>query len=162
VTHSWLAFALVAVLAITACGLLGFLIERLAYRPLRGQTAHQLAHHRDRHLAATGVRWASTKRSSDRRPSRSPSTCSPASGSPLFTSAAYRSAASEALVLFVTLASDGHASYIVLRTRHGLAPAAVSHRVDTASLMGINTNRIISFTFVLGSCLASTAGILYA
>jgi branched-chain amino acid transport system permease protein len=34
--------------------------------------------------------------------------------------------------------------------------------VDTASLMGINTNRIISFTFVLGSCLASTAGILYA
>src|SRR3712207_4212612 len=35
VTASWLAFALVAVLAVAACGLLGFLIERLAYRPLR-------------------------------------------------------------------------------------------------------------------------------
>ena len=28
--------------------------------------------------------------------------------------------------------------------------------------MGINTNRIISFTFVLGSCLAAVGGILYA
>src|SRR5215217_7321368 len=35
VTASWLAFALVAALSIAACGLLGFLIERLAYRPLR-------------------------------------------------------------------------------------------------------------------------------
>src|SRR5215218_8879464 len=35
VTASWLAFALVAALSICACGLLGFLIERLAYRPLR-------------------------------------------------------------------------------------------------------------------------------
>src|SRR5688500_16916425 len=31
----WLAFALVATLSVVACGLLGFAIERLAYRPLR-------------------------------------------------------------------------------------------------------------------------------
>jgi ABC-type antimicrobial peptide transport system ATPase subunit len=43
-----------------------------------------------------------------------------------------------------------------------LALRAVSFRFDTASLMGININRIISFTFIVGSCLAAMAGILYA
>src|SRR5947209_3564817 len=36
-THSWPAFALCAALAIVACGILGFTIERLAYRPLRNK-----------------------------------------------------------------------------------------------------------------------------
>src|SRR5256714_15162402 len=34
-THSWAALLLCAVLSIACCGILGFLIERLAYRPLR-------------------------------------------------------------------------------------------------------------------------------
>src|SRR2546426_4245556 len=34
-TESWLAFALVAIIAIAACGTLGVTIERLAFRPLR-------------------------------------------------------------------------------------------------------------------------------
>ena len=37
---------------------------------------------------------------------------------------------------------------------------AVSFSHEKASLMGINTDRIISFTFVLGSALAAAAGIL--
>ncbi len=44
----------------------------------------------------------------------------------------------------------------------GLALRAVSFRVDTASLMGINTNRVISMTFVLGSALAAVAGVVDA
>src|SRR3954470_4243737 len=36
-THSLAAFALCAALAIAACGLIGFVIERLAYRPLRNK-----------------------------------------------------------------------------------------------------------------------------
>jgi branched-chain amino acid transport system permease protein len=50
----------------------------------------------------------------------------------------------------------------VLKTKTGLALRAVSFRFDTAALMGININRIISFTFVLGSSLAAMAGIMYA
>jgi branched-chain amino acid transport system permease protein len=53
-------------------------------------------------------------------------------------------------------------SWFVLRTRMGLALRAVSFRVDTASLMGINTNRVISMTFVLGSALAAVAGVVNA
>src|SRR5450432_2931630 len=36
-TQSWWAFALCAGIAICLCGLLGFAIERFAYRPLRGK-----------------------------------------------------------------------------------------------------------------------------
>jgi branched-chain amino acid transport system permease protein len=51
-------------------------------------------------------------------------------------------------------------TYVVLFTRTGLALRAVSHRFDTAMLMGINTNRIISFTFMFGSTMAAVAGVL--
>jgi len=39
---------------------------------------------------------------------------------------------------------------------------AVSFNATVASLMGVNIDRVISFTFVLGSMLAAVAGILYA
>jgi branched-chain amino acid transport system permease protein len=42
----------------------------------------------------------------------------------------------------------------------GTAMRAVSFSHDAAGLMGININRVISFTFVLGSALAGAAGIL--
>ena len=51
-------------------------------------------------------------------------------------------------------------TWVVLRTKTGLALRGVSYRFDTATLMGINTNRIISFTFILGSGLAAVAGVL--
>jgi len=51
-------------------------------------------------------------------------------------------------------------TFIVYRTRTGLAVRAVSFRVDTAALMGINSNRIISYTFMFGSSLAAVAGVL--
>ncbi len=51
-------------------------------------------------------------------------------------------------------------SWIVLKTRTGLALRAVSYRFDTAALMGIDIDRIIAFTFVLGSSLAAIAGVM--
>ena len=39
---------------------------------------------------------------------------------------------------------------------------AVSFNPQAAALMGVNINRVISFTFGLGSALAAVAGILYA
>jgi branched-chain amino acid transport system permease protein len=52
--------------------------------------------------------------------------------------------------------------FIVHRTRVGTAMRAVSFNPQAAALMGININRVISFTFGLGSALAAVAGILYA
>jgi len=51
---------------------------------------------------------------------------------------------------------------LVLHTRLGMAMRALSYNREAASLMGINTNAIISLTFATGSALAGAGGILYA
>src|SRR3982074_454722 len=52
-----------------------------------------------------------------------------------------------ALMIFLQL--------IVFRTKTGRAMRAVSFNLNSAKLMGINTDRIISFTFALGSAMAA-------
>ncbi len=49
---------------------------------------------------------------------------------------------------------------IVHQTKTGKAMRAVSFNLNAAKLMGINTDRIIAFTFALGSALAAAGGIL--
>jgi branched-chain amino acid transport system permease protein len=52
--------------------------------------------------------------------------------------------------------------FIVHRTRIGKAMRATSYNLSVASLMGINTNFIIAFTFALGSALAAAGGVMVA
>jgi branched-chain amino acid transport system permease protein len=52
-------------------------------------------------------------------------------------------------------------TWIVTKTRTGKAMRAVAQDQDAARLMGVNVNRIISFTFALGGGLAGAAGLLY-
>jgi branched-chain amino acid transport system permease protein len=52
--------------------------------------------------------------------------------------------------------------FIVFNTKIGTAMRAVSYNHRAASLMGINIDTVISFTFILGSSLAAAAAILYA
>ncbi len=53
-------------------------------------------------------------------------------------------------------------NYLVNATRVGKAMRAVAQDRPTASLMGINVNRIISITFLVGGLLGGAAGVLYA
>jgi branched-chain amino acid transport system permease protein len=59
-----------------------------------------------------------------------------------------------ALILMLAL------EFFLYRTRAGKAMRAVSHDHNVAMLLGINVNLIISLTFVLGSALAGAGGIL--
>jgi branched-chain amino acid transport system permease protein len=66
------------------------------------------------------------------------------------------------IVLIIALALMVALQLIVYRTKTGRAMRAVSFNLQSAKLMGINTDRIIAFTFALGSALAAAAGVLVA
>jgi branched-chain amino acid transport system permease protein len=51
--------------------------------------------------------------------------------------------------------------FLVFKTQFGRAMRAISHSLDTANLIGINVNKVILITFVIGSALAGAAGVLY-
>lgn len=66
------------------------------------------------------------------------------------------------IVFGVALALMILLSVFVTKTKTGMAMRAVSFDKETAQLMGIDINRIISITFGLGSALAGAGGVLYA
>jgi branched-chain amino acid transport system permease protein len=66
------------------------------------------------------------------------------------------------VVFFVTVFLLGVLQFIVLKTKIGTAMRAVAFNAEAASLMGVNVNLVISFTFGLGSALAAAGGILWA
>jgi branched-chain amino acid transport system permease protein len=66
------------------------------------------------------------------------------------------------IILVVSLALMFALRFIVLKTRVGKAMQAVSHNPTAAALMGISVDRIITFTFMIGSMLAAAAGVLVA
>ncbi len=68
--------------------------------------------------------------------------------------------AQQILILSITISLMIVLQFIVKRTRIGKAMRAVSLDRDAAELMGISVDATISFTFALGSALAGAAGVL--
>ncbi len=66
------------------------------------------------------------------------------------------------IILLVSVTLMALLRVIVLYTRVGKAMQAVSYSPTAAALMGISVDRIITFTFMLGSMLAAAAGVLVA
>jgi len=64
------------------------------------------------------------------------------------------------IVLAVSIILMVLLNLLVHYTKTGKAMRAVSYNLDAAKLMGINTDRIIAFTFAVGSALAAAGGIL--
>lgn len=148
---------LIILLAAAICALLGILIETLAYRPLRNRPRLTVL------ITAIGVSLfieftAQHEKVFTSRTQFFPRLLPEQSfqmGSLYFNS-------TDLLVPAVTVVLLAAMWFIVQKTRTGTAMRAVSFHQQAASLMGVNVNRIISFTFGLGSALAAVAGILYA
>jgi branched-chain amino acid transport system permease protein len=64
-------------------------------------------------------------------------------------------------IVVVTLVTLGIFTYVVTKTPLGRAMRAVEQDAKMAALLGIDTNRTISFTFVIGSALAAVAGVMF-
>ena len=62
---------------------------------------------------------------------------------------------------FVTILLLSVVLFITNKTKIGMAMRAVSKDFETAKLMGININRVISTTFIIGSSLAAIGAILW-
>lgn len=160
---STLAFVMVLVVAMIISGLLGFLIELLAYRPLRSRPritvlitaigVSLLLEYGFQHKAIFGpdarvfpaiLPWADA------------SIEIPMGADSLLIAPLDIVIVGLTGILTIALAS------LIKFTKIGMAIRAVSFRFDTAALMGINVNRIISFTFVMGSALAAAAGVFWS
>ncbi|HYP26173.1 MAG TPA: branched-chain amino acid ABC transporter permease [Blastocatellia bacterium] len=79
---------------------------------------------------------------------------------PLFGNAAISK--SQLVIFAVSIALMLLLQWIIYKTKVGTAMRAVSFNLNSAKLMGINTDVIIAFTFALGSALAAAGGVLTA
>jgi branched-chain amino acid transport system permease protein len=153
--RSFTGALLVSLAVMALCGLAGYLIERIAYRPLRSAPRINSL------ITAIGVSFfleyggqvvfGPTPNRFLLLPTREP--------------IAYGGLAFgyvDLVTLLVSIALMVVLQRVVFHTRIGMAMRAVSFNPQSAALMGINVDRIISFTFVLGSVLAAAAGLLYA
>ena len=139
--------------AIPACMAVGYLIERIAYRPLRN--APRLAPL----ITAIGVSillqnlammiWGREYLSF---PQILPTQTMAVGGASI-------SAIQILIVASSTIMMAGLSS-LIRKTRLGNAMRATAKNPEVATLMGVNINAIVSITFVLGSALAAVAGMM--
>jgi branched-chain amino acid transport system permease protein len=149
-------FALVMLAAMLACALLGALIERVAYRPLRRQPRAAML------TTAIGVSMLLEYGGQlvfGPDPKFFPQLIESRA---LFRFAGAVVTNIDLLVITLSLALMLALRWLVMRTRVGMALRAVSFSYDASALMGIDVNRIITLTFMLGSALAAAAGAMVA
>ena len=139
--------------AIPVCMLLGYAMERVAYRPLRG--APRLAPL----ITAIGVSiilqhlallvWS-------RNPLAFPQVIPTLS----FELAGASITNVQAGIMVVAVASMAGLAWLVYRTGLGTAMRATAQNPQIAGLMGVDANRVIGITFVIGAALAAVAGVM--
>jgi branched-chain amino acid transport system permease protein len=146
---------LVLVCAMAGCAILGILIERLVYRPLRGgPTLNVLitAIGMSLFLEYTGqLFFGATPRAF---PTIFPNF--------VFSLHGLIISMNQIIVIVVAGALMLALQFAVYGTKIGTAMRAVALNPKAAQLVGVNIDVIISFTFGLGSALAGAGGVLYA
>jgi branched-chain amino acid transport system permease protein len=148
----------VLLLSMLGCGIVGLLIERFAYKPLRNAPRLNVL------ITAIGVSLLLQNVGQLRfafgpYPKAMPALL-PDRVLLTFLGVDIRlvdlTVLATAIVLMVAI------QWLVYQTKLGMAMRAVSHNHQTAALMGINVNTVISTTFVIGAMLAAAAGFLYS
>ncbi|MGI8923272.1 MAG: branched-chain amino acid ABC transporter permease [Fimbriimonadales bacterium] len=145
-------------ISMVGCAVLGVTIERLAYRPLRNAPRISVL------ITAIGVSLfiqytgrfvfqTSPKPAIDESINVLTRTVS------LFGISVQ---VSRLAILGVTLVLMVLLWQFIARTQTGRAMRAVSHDFNTAALMGINVNAIVTMTFIIGSALAGAGGMMNA
>lgn len=159
--NGYLQLAIALLVAMLVSGGLNVLIERLAYRPLRG--APRLVPL----ISAIGVSFMlqDLLRLGEGLQGRFNLTYTlPESfNRPVATNLPFgvNIQQKDALLIGISLVALFLLNYLVNHTRMGRAIRAVAQDRVTAGLMGIDANRIISLTFLIGGALGGLSGVLY-
>lgn len=141
------------VIAMLIAGVVGMVIERLAYRPLRHAPKIAVL------ITAIGVSLLLEYGAMLLL------TPQPRTFPNVFEAATYHFGpfvvnSQQVIIMVVSVVLMLILTYVVQRTKIGKAMRAVSFDTDAARLMGINVDRIIGATFGIGSALAAAAGVL--
>ena len=141
--------------SVVGCTVLGMLIERLAYKPLRGAQSLAVL------ITAIGVSYFLQNAALLIFGSSPKSFTSIINRKPISLFGGELVISWEAiLTLVVSVLIMIALTVFINKSKQGKAMRAVSEDRDAAQLMGINVNRTITLTFAIGSALAAVAGIL--
>jgi len=144
---------LAVAMAIVFCVCLGILIEKVAYKPLRGASPLAVL------ITAIGVSYLLQSLAQIIFGSANKMVTVYDFGSISFLGVTVQ--VSALVTLACTIVVMIALTLFVKCTRVGRAMIAVSEDKGAAQLMGINVNRIITITFAIGSALAALAGLFY-
>ena len=147
-----IAFAL----SIALTGFTGFLIDRGAYRPIRNSPRISAL------ITAIGVSFLLENLGIVIIGGRPKTFPTPSCFDGVFVVQGVQIPTLSVWVVVVTAALLLAVMAVVRRSRVGMAMRALSRDIDTVRLMGIDADRVISITFVIGSTLAAVGGIFWA
>ena len=143
--------ALLISMAVTAC--LGMLVEKLAYKPLRHAPRISIL------ITAIGVSFF-LEYASMYFVTPTPRTFPNVIDNISFNLAGFVVNGQQLLIFSITIILMAILTYIVQKTKLGKAMRAASFDTETAQLMGVDSDKVISMTFCIGSALAAAAGVL--
>ena len=149
--HMSILPALLISMALTA--VLGMLVERIAYKPLRHAPRISLL------ITAIGVSFF-LEYASMYFVTPTPRTFPETSLNFAFNVGGFIINGQQLLIFTITIILMALLTYIVQKTKLGKAMRAASFDTETAQLMGIDSDKVISMTFCIGSALAAAAGVL--
>jgi branched-chain amino acid transport system permease protein len=137
-------------------GAVGILVERLAYRPLRGapEVAMLITSLAVSSILQNGTVMTLTAQPKAFRLPQGLTALHDVGGIGFSTLNVLTVCVAIGLMLLLTL--------FVTRTRVGIAMRACAENLQAARLMGININQVIAYAFAIGSALAAVAGFMWA
>ncbi|NQY20096.1 MAG: branched-chain amino acid ABC transporter permease [Campylobacteraceae bacterium] len=151
-----LSFPLTILVSVTLCALLGVLMDKIAYKPLREAPKISLL------ITAIGISFFLENAFTVFAGGISKPFPVPDYMEQIFNVSGVIFSVASITVPVITLILLVGILFVLYRTKYGMAIRALSFDIKTVNLMGIDANRIIALVFALGSALAAIGGIFWA
>jgi branched-chain amino acid transport system permease protein len=156
VANTFLPLGAAVLLPMLVIGLVGVLVERVAYRPLRGAPEVAML------ITSLGISTLIQNGTVMFLTAQPRSFRLPAGIKQVYDVNGVSFSTLDVLTISLTILLMVGLNLFVRRTRLGIAMRASAENLRAAHLMGININQVIATAFLLGSALAGVAGFLWA